>query len=67
MIADRRYVLRMLKTIIDKLLDAVCSEQWEPTIKDRALVMRRRLPGRWEYRAPTSEEMEEAATWQAIK
>ena len=67
MIADWRYVLRMLKTLLNKLMDAIGSRHWEPTIKDRALVMRRRLPGRWEYRAPTSEEMEEEIMRQAIK
>jgi hypothetical protein len=57
----------MLKTLANKFLDIVGSKHWEPATKDGALVMRRRLPGRWEYRAPTVEEMDEEIKWQAIK
>ncbi|MBX5131600.1 hypothetical protein HJB80_02685 [Rhizobium lentis] len=57
----------MLKSFINKLIDFFGSKDWEPYAGKEGLIMRRRLPGRWEYRAPTAAEIEEELLWQAIK
>ncbi|MDK4729351.1 hypothetical protein [Rhizobium phaseoli] len=57
----------MFKNIATKLFDIIGSKDWRPHLGKDGLVMRRRLPGQWEYRTPTVEEIEEAISWQAVK
>jgi hypothetical protein len=57
----------MLNKIINKLLDIFGPKDWDQFIGPDGLVMRRRLPGRWEYRSPTPAEVEDIAFWQALK
>lgn len=57
----------MINSFINRLLDIIGSKDWEPYAGTTGLVMRRRLPGHWEYRAPTLEEAEDESMWQAIK
>lgn len=57
----------MLKSIVNKLLDVFASKEWRVCLHDGRMVMRRRIPGQWEYRAMTPEELDEALLWQAVK
>ena len=57
----------MLKSIVNKLLDAFVSKDWRHCFHGGRMVMRRRLPGRWEYRNMTVEELDDALMEQAIK
>jgi hypothetical protein len=59
--------MHMLKSLANKILDIFASKEWNVHLRKGGLVMRRRVPGGWEYRALTREEMEEALMWQAIK
>lgn len=57
----------MLNLLWNRLLDAIGSKKWDYHRGKNGIVMRRRLPGRWEYRALTTEEMFEEESWQSIK
>ncbi|WP_176439382.1 hypothetical protein [Rhizobium esperanzae] len=57
----------MLKSIANKILDILCSKEWNPQLRNRKLLMRRRVPGGWEYREMTSEEMEDLIAWHVMK
>lgn len=61
-----RYKTAMLNKIMNALIDIFGSKDWETVILSDGVVMRRRLAGRWEYRAPTREEVEDRAFWQAL-
>jgi hypothetical protein len=58
----------MLNKIMNALIDFFFSDQWDHHVdRDGIAVMRRRLPGRWEYRSPTAEELEELWYYTAAK
>ena len=58
----------MLKSIANMFLDIFASKDWRHCLlRNGDLVMRRRLPGRWEYRDMTPEEAEVMFMWQATK
>jgi hypothetical protein len=57
----------MLKSLLNKLIDIFGSKDWAPYQSADGLVMRRRLPGRWEFRTPTARELHDELDWQSIK
>ncbi|WP_198388427.1 hypothetical protein [Rhizobium etli] len=42
-------------------------KEWDPQLRNCKLLMRRRVPGGWEYREMTSEEMEDLIAWHVMK
>lgn len=61
-----RYEMRMRK-ILDGLADRFGFENGQKPRGPHGLPMRRREDGRWEYREPTKQELEDALWRQAIK
>ncbi|WP_155773388.1 hypothetical protein [Rhizobium leguminosarum] len=57
----------MFKSLANRFFDIFGSKEWAPHLLKGELVMRRRLPGRWEYRDLTPDETEEMVVWQAVK
>jgi hypothetical protein len=56
----------MLNKIMNALLDIFGSKEWTDIVQGDRIIMRRRINGRWEYRAPTANEVDERAFWQAL-
>jgi hypothetical protein len=55
-------------SLANKIIDMFASSDWSHCLlRNGDMVMRRRLPGRWEYRQMNPQETEEALMWQAIK
>lgn len=57
----------MLSSLANKIIDFFASADWQPHLRNYEMVMRRRLPGHWEYREMNAEETEKLMAWQAIK